>query len=341
MPHRKHRQAPVGALLLAVASALFSGCGARFDPRGPGPDPADPVTQAAVENSPSTRPSDGQAPGARPPSVPAKVRRPHTRDILIGEMCPGGANGRAAVIPLFLRATTWSIDGDEVSLPIERRTARNFSVLSWQGRRAGVFSVAGAAEVGLDRRVAIGAYAGESPCAVVDDPERASADSAPPVIEPACVRAQNECGLAIAAVDDNASRPYEEDPEPLIVPTGGGCVAGDRLLVDIDGDGIREAYLANSFLDLSRAPAEEVLAVSTDGRQCTPRFAASPVLIGTNPKHFGGLDLVGVLDIDSDGRNELIVAYHYAERRTWAVYTAAGTVARLDLVGETIPWPSP
>lgn len=323
-----------------LGALLLVGCGVRFDPRGPGTDPSGPEESAAAANSDLTDAGGAAAAKQTPTRVRAVVRPTHTPDILVGEMCPRGAGGRASVMPLFLRSTTWSIDGEDVSLPIERRTARSFSILSWHGQRAGVFSVAGAADVGLERTVAIGAYAGDSPCVMPaedDRPVSENAGSRP--LEAACVRAQLGCGLAVASVDSSAMRPYEEDPDPLELPVGGACVAGGKLIVDLDGDGIKEAYAAASFLDPVRAPAEEVLAVTADGAQCSPAFAVSRVLTGRNPKHFRGMDLVGVLDIDNDGRSELIVAYHYSERRTWAVYTAASTVARLDLVGESVPWP--
>ena len=325
---------PVGALLAVFTIAVTGGCGARYDPLGPGMDAADPARRVSRVGA---QPDSSEAEAPMP--APVVVRPPLSRTMLIGEMCPRGADGRAAVIPLFLRSTTWSVDGDDVSLPIERRTARSFSVFSWEGRRAGVFSVAGAAEVGLDRRAAIGAYAGDSPCTIPADVEGPDSEHQKPSVDATCVFAQAECGLAIAAVDSNSARPYEEDPDPLELPIAGACLAKDTLVVDIDGDGIREAYAAASFLDLARAPAEEVLAVSAAGLKCAPSFAKARVLRARNPKHFKGMDLVGVLDIDSDGRSELILAYHYSERRTWAVYTAASTVARLELVGEAIPWP--
>ena len=45
-----------------------------------------------------------------------------------------------------------------------------------------------------------------------------------------------------------------------------------------------------------------------------------------------------MLDLDGDGRRELVLAYRYADHRTWAVYSAAGSPVRLELVGEAIPW---
>lgn len=344
-PMSSYSSLPLTALFGLLGSTLALGCGPRFELSGPGVDPADSATAVAPKLGPVSETAPGAAPGAaadpEPAPVVAAVRPAHARTILVGEMCPQGSNGRPAVIPLFLRSTTWSVHGDDVSLPIERRTARSFSVLSWQGRRSGVFSVAGGAEIGLDRRVAIGAYAGESPCAVWHDgsPDGASGGPSQRPIDATCAKFQAECGLALAEVDSSAMRPYDEDPEPLELSVTGACVARDRLLVDIDGDGIREAYVAASFLDPVRAPAEEVLAVSANGLQCDPSFAVGRLLPARDPKHFKGLDLIGVVDIDDDGRSELIAVYHYSDRRTWAVYTATSTVARLELVGEAVPWP--
>lgn len=319
-----------------VMLATQVACGPRFSPNGPGSDPATNIAPPSDTTS-DTASATAVEPSPSPPAQAAPTK-PLAREILIGEMCPRGAAGRAAVLPLFLRTLHWSADNDEVSLPIERRTARTFSVIGWNGRRAGLFSVAGAADIrGTGRKAAIGSYAGTSPCAAVDG----NGDSDASRTDPACVEAQAGCGLAVAVVEPGGtrSRPYEEDAEPLELPRAGACVAGDKLLVDIDADGTREAYLASAFLDPARAPAEEVFAVSSGGATCTPSFARHHVIPPKNPKHFRGLDIIGVVDIDADGRNEIIVVYHYSDRRTWAVYSASATVARLDLVEEAVPWP--
>ena len=327
---RHHSLSPLFLIPCQVLfiTALLAACGPRFSPRGPATEPAQPPPTMA------TPPASAELPVTAPAQAvsPSPVRRPLARQILIGEMCPRAAGGRPAVMPLFLRALTWSLDGEDVSLPIERRTARSFSVLGWDGRRAGVFSVAGAADVGAASKAAIGAYAGESPCSLATTDGSRQTDAT-------CVRAQSGCGLALAVVEaSSAMAPYDEDPEPLEMPVAGACTAGGFLLVDIDGDGTREAYPAATFLDPLRAPAEEVLAAPAGGATCQPVFAQRGVLPARDPKHFRGLDLLGVMDIDSDGRNELIVVYHYEDRRTWAVYTATATAARLELVGEAPSW---
>ncbi len=318
------------ASLAAAVVLAAAACGPRVNPAGPGvgPDGSEEPKSAKEEAS----------------AASVRAVQPPPREMLIGEMCPTGASGRPAVMPLFLRAVTWSANRAEVAIPIESRRARQFSVLAWDGHRAGIFSVAGAADVGLERKAAVGAYAGESPCKRM----RKSAKSKQ-TDDPACVRSQSHCGLALAVLEPNSGgAPFEEDPDPASFETSGACIAEEKLLVDIDGDGVDEAYPVASFLDPVRAPAEEVLAVPRGNTACDkPKFSARRVLPPQAPKrwrgqklyHWRGLDLLGVIDIDGDSRRELVVAYHYSDRRTWAVYSAVSTVGRLDLVGEAVPWP--
>jgi hypothetical protein len=132
--------------------------------------------------------------------------------------------------------------------------------------------------------------------------------------------------------------PPDEDPDPAPIDIGGGCVAGDLLLVDVDGDGQTEAYPTSAFLDESRGPADDVGAVAADGKKCTPAFAARGVVAQADPRDWRGLDLLGVADFDGDGRRELVLVYQYAGRRTWAIYSPLEGSAQLDLVGEAVPW---
>jgi hypothetical protein len=251
------------------------------------------------------------------------------RELLVGEMCPRSADGRPAVKPLFLRGVGWSDAADDVSTPIERRAAQQFSVLAWDGRRAGVFSAAGIADVG-DETAAVGAYAGNSPCARPRDAGDAG-------YFPDCVTAQNHCGLAVALLERGGADAAQE-ADPAALPTAGACVAKGMLLVDIDGDGSEEAFPVEEFVDAVREPAEEVLAVPRGSETCTPAFAIHHAVPPADPKHWRGLDVLGVLDLDGDGRRELVLVYQYATRRTWAIYSATATAGRLDLVGESEPW---
>ncbi len=305
--HVIRRLAWIGALALAVA------CGS---------------SKQAERRDPPEKAAAGAA--KRVPAGP-----PPAREALLGEMCPSSVKDRPGVIPMVVRRVVWHDDPEEASRPIERGAARQFSVFGWDGRRAGLFSVAGATDIGLAAHVALGSYAGASPC---DEPSRG--DGAP-ATDAECVASQQSCGIALAVLEPAGgftARPYEEDPDPTEFAVGGGCVARGKLLVDIDGDDVPEAFDANAFLEALRGPAEEVTAVSADGATCEPRFAVRGVVPAGDPRDWRGLDLLGVIDIDGDGRFELVLAYHYAGRRTWAVYSAPSTPARLELVGEAVPW---
>lgn len=300
---------------IMLAGLFVLGCTPKVAPNGPGTEPD-------VEK------------GVVTPEV--KVSAP-ARQVLVGEMCPEGAAGRPAVMPLFMRGIGWLTGNDDVSTPIETRAAKQFSVYAWDGRRAGIFSVAGSADIGLDRRAAVGGYAGVSPCV---GPAREDGEDR--IEDVSCVKSQAHCGLAMAVLEAPSgygARPFEEDPDPASFPTGGACANDDKLLVDVDGDGTLEAYPLEQFLDPVRAPAVEVVSVDRGGASCEPAFASRNVIPEGDPRHWRGLSLLGVVDVDGDGRNEIIVSFHYSDRRTWAIYSATGSVGRLDLVGESVPWP--
>ena len=79
---------------------------------------------------------------------------------------------------------------------------------------------------------------------------------------------------------------------------------------------------------------------------CTPTFTRYGLAIAVDaaigdPRHRVTLDVLGVLDVDGDGRREVIIGLRYAERRTIAVYSAVDSAARLALIGESEPWPKP
>ena len=315
-PSRLPAATPAAAVLAAALLAAGAGCGPRVDPAAP-----DSGEDGVARSVPGPRP-DGPSPGGR--------------DVLVGEMCPAAADSRPAVLPQFVRGITWSSQAADLSAPIERRSARQFMVLGWDGRRVGVFSVVGPAQVD-DGVAAIGAYAGSSPC------ERPRSPGAGPEKDAACVAVQRDCALAVAMLEPAGgfgARPAEEDPDPIDLTTGGACVTGDQLRVDLDGDGAIEAFPVAGFLDEARGPAEEVLAAEPGGGTCEPAFAQRGVVPAADPRDWRGMDLLGVVDLDADGRLELVTVYQYAGRRTWALYTAGDTTGRLDLVGEAVPWSS-
>jgi hypothetical protein len=304
-------------LLLAASFLAWPGCGPKVEPEGPGTSPS--------------------ATSRKPRKIKSgRIGRPE-REVLVGEMCPKVARGRPAVLPLFVRRLGWSADQAAIARPLESRSARRFSVFAWDGHRAGWFSVVGVADTGLDRRVAVGAYAGASPCAHKGRLGKTTDD-------PSCVATQSHCGLALAVMEAPGgfgSRPFNEDPELTHFKTVGACTSGGKLVVDIDADGNPEAFPLAGFVDPVRAPAEEVVAVAPPAKKCKPSFSIYRALPETNPRHWRGLDILGVVDMDGDGRMELVASYHYSDRRTWAIYSAPRTAGRLELMGEAVPWPRP
>ena len=216
--------------------------------------------------------------GAAPPAEPSGVARmavtkPHSgggREVLLGEMCPQGAGGRPAVAPLVMRNVGWSDNATDVTAAVERGSVPRFVVFGSDGKLAGAFDTMGIVDVGLPQQVAAGAYAGASPCTT-----GASAIAKPKAGEivtraedTKCTAATNGCGIAVGDV----THPDEPAETPTYV-TGGACVAGDMLAVDIDGDGRIESFPLAGILDGTRAPAAEWTAAPTSTATCTPTFA--------------------------------------------------------------------
>jgi hypothetical protein len=192
----------------------------------------------------------------------------------------------------------------------------------------GLFSVAGSAETDHGA-AAIGAYAGHSPC-------EKRRGAAPGVKEPDCEAALRGCGLAAAVLEPAGgfhARPAEEDPDPADFETGGACVAGNALIVDIDRDGKPEAYPVAGFAGASGAGGEEVASVAGAGATCAPRFAFR----GAGAE---GVDVLGVVDLDGDGRQEIVVLLRGGGRQVWALYSARESTARLERVAVATPWPA-
>lgn len=255
--------------------------------------------------------------------------------VVVGEMCPEAAAGRPGIAPLWIRGFQWSDNADELGEPIERNAVGKFTVLGYDGARAGVFESLGAADAGLPQDVATGSYLGSSPC-THDGGSGARTED----LE--CNKAMHGCGLAIADIGQGG------DPAPTI-EIGGACMAGDQIVVDIDGDGRNEAFPIAAFLDNSRAPADEVTATSLAQAACTPRFSIYGLKLApgvepgdpVDPRYQVVVDILAVADLDGDGRRELVVALHYPDSRSIVLYAAPQLASRLEQSGESVSWPAP
>ncbi len=290
---------------------------------------------AACASAPTPEPV-GPEPTDLAPAAPPVSAVPPGREILLGQLCPEAAAGRPGFLPLLVRRVSWSAAPADVVRPLARRAARVFAVLAWDGRRAGVFTPIGATDLGLATSVAIGSYAGAPPC------QRPRSGTEEPTLDEACLASLRGCGVAVAVLETGTgfdARPYEEEGDPPEFVPAGACASKGKLLVDIDGDGAVDAYELAQFTDGMRAPAEEVGAVSVGDAACESAFAFPAALPPADPRDWRGMDVLAVLDLDGDGRRELVLAYRYQDKVTWAVYSPTQTPARLDLVGEAVTFP--
>jgi len=314
-------------LLIGGSSALLFACGPTVKPGGVPSEPR-PIAQ-------------GQS---------RLKADPQGRRVLVGEMCPQGAGGRPAVAPLVLRGATWSDTPGEVAATVERGVVPRFVVFGVDGKQAGAFDTLGLVDIAPGQSVASGAYVGASPCtySVTAKPTPGQLDTRGE--DPKCGQATKSCGIAVAEI----TNPDEPTTMPAYT-TGGACMAGNDLTVDIDGDGVLESFPIANVLDGIRAPAAEWLAGPTAApastAPCTPTFQLYDLKLAAEPRTArapapvrGGtasasdsvvtVDVLAVVDLDGDGRRELVLAMKFATVRSIVVYTATENVQRLELAGE-------
>ena len=90
-----------------------------------------------------------------------------------------------------------------------------------------------------------------------------------------------------------------------------------------------------------------VPAAPTAGAACTPAFSLYDLKLVRPPepgkpidtKSIVVLDVLAVVDIDGDGRKELVLAMRFPTVRTILVYSAKSNATRLELVGEGESFP--
>jgi hypothetical protein len=252
------------------------------------------------------------------------------RQVVIGELCPQGAAGRPAVAPLLIRTTQWLDATSEVNGAVERGATPRFVAFGIDGKVAGLFDTVGLADIALGQSVASGTYVGGTPCS-------ADAGGSPRTDDPRCIAATGGCGLAVAEI----TRP-DDPPAAPAYQTGGACVSGDALGVDIDGDGKPEWFPLAQVLDGIRAPAQEWTALQGTRPACKPAFALYDLKLtpaaepGKQPDGRATVtfDLLGVVDLDGDGRQDLVIALRFPTVRTVVVYTTGESAHRLELAGE-------
>jgi hypothetical protein len=250
-------------------------------------------------------------------------------------MCPQAAAGRPAIAPLVMRTATWIDAQADLANIVERGSVPRFVVFGVDGKVAGVFDTLGLTDIGIQPQVATGAYVGGMPCT-------ADAGKGQRTEDPRCTPATGGCGIAVGEL----ARPDDPPPTPVF-QTGGACLAGDALAVDIDGDQVMEQFPLAAILDGVRSPATEWTASPVAGGTCKPTFALYDVRLTPvaepgkpiDPKHVVGLDVLAVVDLDGDERKELVLALKFPTVRTIVVYTAPESARRLELAGEGQSFP--
>ena len=281
-------------------------------------------------------------PTVKPPEPPAEPRPvgqgvkpikvdPSGRQVMIGEMCPQGAGGRPAVAPLMMRGVGWNDSASEVAATVERGGVPRFFVLGVDGKQAGVFDTLGLVEVGINQPVASGTYVGSSPCTYA-----VSGKGGDRAEDPACGPVTRGCGIAVGEITH-----ADEPIGTLKLDAGGACMSGTEIAVDLDGDGRIESFPLAGALDGIRQPAQEWLASPTSTATCTPTYqlynqALVPEARPGKPADQAKvtIDVLGVVDLDGDGRKELVLAMRFPTVRTIVVYTATESSQRLELAGE-------
>ena len=296
------------SVVAVVALGALGGCGPRVAPDKPFPEET----------------------VAKPQRAPV-AERGGARQVVVGELCPQGAAGRPAVAPLLMRTMQWTDATAEVTGAVERGAVPRFVAFGVDGKFAGTFETVGLADIALGQSVASGTYLGGAPCTADAGQGQRSAE------DPKCIAAARGCGVAVAEI----TRP-DDPPVTPAYQTGGICLAGDAVAVDVDGDGVAQTFPLSGILDGIRGPAQEWSATHTAKATCTPKFTLYDVRLapeaepGKSPdaRAVVMLDVLGVIDLDGDSRKELVIALRFPTVRTIVVYSATSSPERLELVGE-------
>lgn len=264
--------------------------------------------------SANTPHSAEQAPRVDPRSTTSQ----QGQSVLLGWFCPEMAAGRPGIRPLFAKDPTWNSERSPLEMAIASRRVKRFTVLAWQGHRAGSLMVVGAAQDATGK-MALGSYLGTSAC----QPKSSSGD--PAEDDPTCLAFTHGCGAALGGLEAAGgfqARPYEEDPDALRLFAGAACESKDVLSLDTDGDGQLERFSISDLRSRGPAPVELPLAKSS-AEPCSSSFAA-PV------KGHADLVRMAVLDVDGDGRLEVLYRRNDHE---FLLYGAPTNPARLELLG--------
>ncbi len=291
----------VSTVALSVAAIATTGCAPRTALPRPPPRDATPVEA-----------------GPLPAAMPVPPQGPR---YLVGEVCLNMHLSRAHLFPRFLvQRNWWSSVVEVVRAPLIEAPQR-FTVLGFEGARRGSL-VTAIDEAAAEPMGFVGKFndSGRGAC-TLDRPGEDGED----VADWLCAAAGG-CSLAVAVVAD-PSRPAIE------IAVAESCLVKGRLIADVDGDGRDEAFALAAFLEGATA-AKEVRGERRGADGCERQFA-------WHGRGKTSIDVLGIADIDADGRRELLIAIRAGSSRTVAVYQANQDGTGLDLVAVTpaTAWP--
>lgn len=289
------RNAPI---VLAAAAIAGTGCGRQIVSPSPSP--------AAVDMLP---PRD------------ARRSEPPWPWYVIGELCLAKLQ-RQHLFPRFLvQDDRWRSEAERVRVPLVG-ASRRFTVLGFDGARRGTF-ITKPDETPVDPAGFVGGHVDYRPtdggaCSIHRDGRDIGFQ--------ACTAAGG-CSLAVAMVDDSTISTTIE------IPVAEACVDRGTLVADLDGDGRSEAFELTAFLSDTTA-AYEVWGTQRDSDDCA-RGSRGFAWYETKRADAPAVDVLGIADLDADGRRELVIAIRAGTSRTVAVYQAREDGTRLDRIAVT------
>ncbi len=239
---------------------------------------------------------------------------------IVGAYCPKLAKGRGGVLPIL--GSSPDID---LETTVESGGVRQFSVLGWNGKAAGVFDIV-ASTRSNGRTVAVGGYVGHGACQT-----RGNAIESWKV-DPECVRVLGECGVAVAKVEKASgfnARPFGESPEPITFARATGCFDEETLFVSDSAEG----FFARFALDGTAWPPDELIGKPTSHAgevSCSHDFG-----FGSSP-----VSLLGVVDLDADGQQEILLTKKRDGGSDWFLYGLRSNGRRIELLGQGV-FPKP
>jgi hypothetical protein len=232
------------------------------------------VDAGVVAVSPATVSSVADA-GVAPPGV------------LVGEYCPGKSITGLLRPLAFATGRSWSAKPQVLDLAL-RSTSSPFAMITFKAKIDGAFRLEHLETLPSGGLAATGTqdWWGWSGCVEKLGPNKG-------VESKACDVATEGCTLTFALVGGDTQR-YIPPWRP-----GAACVAQNRLVMDVDGDGNVE-----SFALPEDAALVDLEPVNVPRAQCKPTFSDYPDLGG----HPRVIDILGVADFDGDGRTEVVLA---------------------------------